>query len=271
MITNHKITLVFGLALLLFCSGCSKSPAAVVKQNQTELNLLLNNLSAVGHKAAQEKLSSDQVTLPPAAPPFELDDIGDYAYAGRSNAQMFLDHDLSEPYDSKFVGYLSGARKDWQAVQAMVHEGRFPDSDDQARELLQRFLNWRYAVVIRTRSLEEPQIAGELRETNVTDAGTYSQGGFVGGEINGDVLVYDLRDLSFLGGFRIEAHNSATVGTTTFGGVSAAEALRLEMNRDLKEQVKKLVFDGLRARLPEARTYMNGNLRARVMTESGAR
>lgn len=89
--------------------------------------------------------------------------------------------------------------------------------------------------------------------------------------IDGDALLYDLSDLSFLGGFPFTAKSSDNVRSTTYGNDSVEGGLRAEMARDFREQIKKAVLYGILDRLPKERIYMNGNLQVSVMQDRGGK
>ena len=261
--------LCFGLLLLLGMSSCSESPAKLVAKKQADFTRTLDNLNAIGGKVSDQKLGSETIALPAKAPVMDLDDVGSYAYEGTANAQLFTVQDLREPDEQSLGMHLFRSRATWQTVKAMIKNGKFPASEQEALQSLKCFSNWRYAVVIKARSVQAPQIASPLVSKSMTDNAVYSSGTFTSGLIEGDVLVYDLSDAGFLGGFPFTAQNSANVKTTTYGGSVGNDGLQAQLDRDFTEQIKQVVLFGLLDRLPNDRVYMNGNLRQRVMAERG--
>jgi len=252
-------------------TACSDSPAGIIRKRQSGLNRTLDNLNAVAAKVSEQRLGSDKVSLPAKAPVMEMDDIGSYSYDGTFNAQLFTVQDLLDP-DAQSPGmHLFPSRATWRTVKAMVKDGKYPKSEEESLQAIKRLSNWRYGVVIKARSIRAPQIESQPVTTNVTDKRVYSSGTFSGGLIEGDVLIYDLDDLGFLGGFPFTARSSDHVESTTYSGGSGSEGLQGQLDRDFTEQIKQAVFFGLIDRLPNDRVYMNGNLRQRVTSARGSR
>ena len=259
----------FGLSLLLFIASCSETPKGVIKKQDAALNSTLDHLSAIGAKVSDQALSSDKLSLPANSPVLDLNDIGSYSYEGNANAQLFTVQDLLDPDAQSPVMHLLPSRMLWRTVKAMVKDAQFTETEKEALLALKRFSNWRYAVVIRARSVQAPEIQSQPVSRSVTDTSVFSTGTFIGGSIEGDVLLYDLDEMAFLGGFPISARSSANVESTTYGGGSGREGLQGQLRRDFTEQIKKAVLYGMIDRLPNDRIYMNGNLRSSVMNEKG--
>ena len=259
--------LILGLSLLVFTVSCTETPKGVIKKKQAALNDTLDHLTTVGTRVSDQALGADQITLPPNSPVLDLDDIGNYAYAGEANAQLFTVQDLLDPDAQSPVMHLFQARTVWQNVRKMVKDAAFSGSEQKDLQALKGFSTWRYAVVLRARSVQAPRIQSQPMAGAVVDNTTYSTGSFIGGSIEGDALLYDLDDMAFLGGFPFSAHSSENVESTTYGAGAGNEGLQGQLDRDFTEQIKKAVFFGLVDRLPNDRVYMNGNLRQRVMNE----
>ena len=260
--------LFLGLSLLFCIASCSDSPADIIKKKNPELKKTLDNLNAVAARVSDQALGMEKILLPPAkAPVIDLNDIGSYAYEGTSNMQLFTTQDLLDP-EAKSPGmHLFPSRTTWQTVKAMVKDGKFPKSEKESLEALKGLSNWRFAVVIKARSVQAPQIASQPISGKVTDHAVYSSGAFTGGFIEGDVLMYDLDNTGFLGGFPFSAKSSENVESTTYGGSNSSNGLQNQLDRDFTEQIKKAVLYGMLDRLPNDRVYMNGNLRQRVLSD----
>ena len=264
-----SVQVFFGLFFLFLVVSCSDSPTDIITKKNSELNNTLDNLNAIAAKISDQTFDSDKILLPADSSTIDMNDIGSYAYEGNSNAQLFTVQDLLDPDSQSNSMHLFPSRMTWQSVKAMVKDGKFPKSKEESLQTLKRFFNWRYVVVIKTRSVQAPQIESQPVSTNVTDNSFRASGTFTGGRIEGDVLIYDLNDNRFIGGFPFTAQSSENVESTTYGGGGGNEDLQQQLDRDFTEQIKKAVFYGLVDRLPKDRVYMNGNLRQRVMTEKG--
>lgn len=262
-----------GLMLAAACTcmlvSCSESPKGYISKNQPALSKTLGGLDAVAGSVSGQALDSDTISLPADSPVLSVDDIGNYAYQGDANAQLFTVQDFLDPAGQSPAMHLFPSRKLWQTVRTMVKDGRFETPEPESLQTLKAFSNWRYAVVLNTRSVQPPRVESDPVSTNVTDQAVDSSGTFTPGSIEGDALLYDLADARFLGGFPFAAQSSESVESITYGGGNANEGLQQQLDRDFIEQIKKAVFYGLIDRLPKDRVYMNGNLRQQVMTEKG--
>jgi len=263
------LQLVIGASLLLCTVSCSETPQGVVKKNQAALNGTLDRLSALGARFSDQPPGYDRISLPPNAPVLDVDDIGNYAYSGAANAQLFTVQDLLDPEAKTPLMHVFRSRAAWQDVRAMVKDARFAGPEQDALKALKGFAGWRYAVVIRARSVQAPRMLSQPVVGTVVDNRTFSTGSFAGGAIEGDVLLYDLESLAFLGGFPFSARSSDNVESTTYGDAAGAEGLQQWLDKDFADQIKKAVFIGLADQMPKDRIFINGNLRRRLETEKG--
>ena len=257
----------------VFCS-CSPSPPGLVRKQQADYERKLASLDAIAATVADQTCEPAAVALPAAGPKVELDDIYPfYNYReGAASAQLFSAEDLRDPEEKNNTGmHLFPAKKSWLLVRKMGRDGAFPKSKDEAVKALARVAGWRYAVVLRSRTVQAPGMAGEVRQTSVTDRASYATGTFVPGALTGHVLVYDLEDGRFLGGFPVTARSSEQLDMTSYGGGDPAAQRQRALDRDFVEQLCTAVFYGLLGRLPPDRVSMNGNIRADVNAGKGRR
>ena len=257
------LQLVIVLPLLFFTASCSETPKGIIKKKQAALNITLDNLAIVGAKVSDQPLSSDKLSLPANAPALDVDDIGNYAYGGAANAQLFTVQDLLDPEAKSPTMHLFLSRAAWQHVKAMVKDAKFSGTEQDALKELTGFSDWRYALVIRIRSLLAPGLPSQ------PGYGAISTGTFIGGSIEGDVLMYDLHDAAFLGSFPFTAQSSENVETITRGASASAEQLQQQLDKDFSDRIKEAVFFGLVDRLPKDRIARNGNLQRRLETRKG--
>ena len=221
-----------GVSLLFCIASCADSPVDIVKKKQSELKKTLDNLNAIAGKVSDQKPGSDKISLPAKAPVMDMDDLGAYSYEGASNTQLFTVQDLLDPEGKSLRMHLFPPITTWPTVKAMVQDGKFPKSEQESLEALKRLSNWRYALVIKTRSVQAPQIASEPVSMSATDNKVYSSGTFTGGFMNGDVLIYDLDSTGFLGGFPFTAKSSENVESTTYGDGNSNDGLQQQIDRD---------------------------------------
>jgi hypothetical protein len=261
--------LMLGVSLLIWLASCSESPSRFIKKRHSELNNTLDNLNAIAAKVPTQTFDAETADLILRTPVIDLDDIGSYGYEGSANAQLFTLEDLQDPGEQSPAMHLFPSLMTWQMAKSMVKDGNFPHVKKDALQALNRFARWRYAIVIKTRSVRAPQVASPPVSTNLTNKAVYSHGMFTGGELAGDALIYDLNDASFLGGFPFTAQSSDHVESTTYDGDDPNAGLQSRLDRDFTEQIKKSILYGILDRLPQDRVYMSGNLRQRVILERG--
>jgi hypothetical protein len=260
---SASLQLFIGLSLLLCTASCSETPKGIIKKKQAALNSTLDSLNALGAKVSDQPLSSDKLSLPANAPALDVDDIGNYAYGGAGNAQLFTVQDLLDPEAKSPSMHFFLSRAAWQNVKAMVKDAKFSGTEQDALKALKGFSDWRYAVVIRVRSVRAP---GPQSQPGI---GAFSTGTFLGGSIEGDVLLYDLDGMAFLGSFPFSAQSSENVETTTYGASAGTEVLQQQLDKDFADKIKEAVFFGLVDRLPKDRIAINGNLQRRLETRKG--
>jgi len=255
--------LFIGLCLLLLTTSCSDTPKDIIKKKHVVLNRTLDNLTIVGTRVSDQALGPDKLTLPVDAPALDVDDIGNYAYRGAGNAQLFTVQDLLDPEAKSPTMHLFLSRAAWQNVKAMVKDAKFSLPEQDALKALTGFSDWRYAVVVRARSVRAPGLPSQ------PGYGALSTGTFISGSFEGDALVYDLNDAAFLGSFPFSAQNSETVETITRGASASVEQLQQQLDKDFTDRIKEAVFFGLADLLPKDRIAINGNLRHRLETRKG--
>ena len=258
-----SLQLFTGLCLLLLTVSCSDTPKDIIKKKQASLNSTLDSLNALGAKVSDQPLGSDKLSLPANAPALDVDDIGNYAYGGAANAQLFTVQDLLDPEAKSPSMHLFLSRAAWQNVKAMVKDAKFSGTEQDALKALKGFSDWRYAVVIRVRSVRAPGLPSQ------PGYGALSTGTFIGGSIEGDALVYDLNDAAFLGSVPFSAQSSENVETITRGASASPELVQQQLDKDFTDRIKEAVFFGLADRLPKDRIAINGNLRHRLETRNG--
>ena len=254
------VQLFLGLSFLVFTVSCSETPKGIIKKKQAALNNTLTILNALGAKVSGQALGSDKISLPAGSPALDVDDIGNYSYGGAGNAQLFTVQDLLDPEAKAPFMHLFLSRAAWQNVQAMVRNAQFSGTEQENLRALNGFTNWRYAVVISARSVRAPG------SQSIPGYGAFSTGTFLSGSIEGDVLLYDLDGMAFLGSFPFSAQSSENVETTTYGASASAEVLQQQLDVDFADKIKEAVFFGLVDRLPKDRIAINGNLQRRLET-----
>jgi hypothetical protein len=266
--------ILLGVCVAAVVSSCSPSPQGLVRKHQADYERKLASLDAIAATVVGQLCAPAAIALPAAGPKMELDDIYPfYNYRdGAASAPLFSAEDLQDPEEKNNTGmHLFPAKESWLLVRKMVRDGAFPKSKEEAVKALTRVAGWRYAVVLRGRTVQAPGMAGEVRLTNVTDQASYASGSFVPGALTGDVLVYDLEDGRFLGGFPVTAHSSEQLEVTSYGGGDPAAQRQRALELDFTEQLRTAVFYGLLDRLPQERVSMNGNIRADVNAGKGRR
>lgn len=251
--------LTAGLLSAALVTSCSNSPQTIVKTNQAELSAQLDRLDAIAAKAGQiTKLESDQITLPPDAPQVNLSGVcfgfepHPPYFQRNANLQVFSVAELQKSLDTEPAKVdMFGARElVWKQVKEMVKNGRFPKDNQDAITALNAFPLWQYVIVFTIRESQAPSVNPGYTGGTVTDKSSSLTGSFTGGHVKGDALLFDLRSGSFLGGFPVEAQNSANVESTTYGGDDASAAAQRRLDEDLIKQIRGAIGEGLRKRLP---------------------
>lgn len=234
-VNQNQINKLLCLGMMFFMIGCSPSPEKLIEQRRTELNLKLDDITAIGRKV-QENIPLKQENITINREPISFGPSSERTNAVAVGPEHFengkLDvADFPISLDQPFADVNSLLKN------GKLANGTLPSDSEVVARVFNNIMDLRYILVVRIAQFNPPAVQGAS---------------FSSGWCTGEVHLYEIKNRLLLGGFRFKAKNSDNIELPK-------EGAQLYLVGDLRKNVIKIIRAEFKKRYPDGNPPLAGS------------